>query len=341
MSETQQRSSATDRERWFGENLRAAREQKEMSQTALAKKMAEAGFSNFHQSTVGRIEAGERPVRLSEGQELSLILGIPLGFLTWPPARLNRLNKFLYAVQNARERYVSLEELTRDFLNSVEMLAQFLPDIEKLIDNGELGEEDLPPNFDMDLQQARQLVSSTPEDAVVQGRARGPNEPKVQRVAPRVFDRTEPAAATPAAAASPDSDDELAGSLRALNARIHSAQATPEDVLRRQILELLLEPGDRTTNETALGLQELVDQLKIVKAARDFKAERESHERDKLIRELRDLRSFEREYRQRLESWLLELGDAAAFRDYSEARENIEEGLRELGSAHGADTSDG
>lgn len=309
-----------------------------MSQTALAKKMAEAGFSNFHQSTVGRIEAGERPVRLSEGQELSLILGIPLGFLTWPPARLNRLNKFLYAVQNARERYVSLEELTRDFLNSVEMLTQFLPDIEKLIDSGELGEEDLPPNFDMDLQQARQLAGSTPEDAVVQGRARGPNEPKAQRIAPRVFDRTEPAAAQAAAS---DSDDELAGSLRSLNARIHSAQATPEDVLRRQILELLLEPGDRTTNETALGLQELVDQLKIVKAARDFKAERESHERDKLIRELRDLRSFEREYRQRLESWLLELGDAAAFRDYSEARENIEEGLRELGSAHGAETSDG
>jgi len=337
VSETQQRSTATDRERWFGENLRAAREQKEMSQTALAKKMAAAGFSNFHQSTVGRIEAGERPVRLSEGQELSLILGIPLGFLTWPPARLNRLNKFLYAVQNARERYVSLEELTQDFLNSVEMLAQFLPDIEKLLDNGELGEEDLPPNFDMDLQQARQLVSSTPEDAVLQGRARGPSEPKAPRVAPRTFDR---AAEQPADAPPQDSDDELTGSLRALNERIHSAQATPEDVLRRQILELLLDSGDRTPNETALGLQELVDQLKIVKAARDFKAEREHHERDKLIRELRDLRNFEREYRQRLESWLLELGDAAAFRDYSEARDNIEEGLRELGSAHGVENSD-
>jgi len=308
-----------------------------MSQTALAKKMAAAGFSNFHQSTVGRIEAGERPVRLSEGQELSLILGIPLGFLTWPPARLNRLNKFLYAVQNARERYVSLEELTQDFLNSVEMLAQFLPDIEKLLDNGELGEEDLPPNFDMDLQQARQLVSSTPEDAVLQGRARGPSEPKAPRVAPRTFDR---AAEQPADAPPQDSDDELTGSLRALNERIHSAQATPEDVLRRQILELLLDSGDRTPNETALGLQELVDQLKIVKAARDFKAEREHHERDKLIRELRDLRNFEREYRQRLESWLLELGDAAAFRDYSEARDNIEEGLRELGSAHGVENSD-
>jgi len=337
VSETQQRSTATDRERWFGENLRAAREQKEMSQTALAKKMAAAGFSNFHQSTVGRIEAGERPVRLSEGQELSLILGIPLGFLTWPPARLNRLNKFLYAVQNARERYVSLEELTQDFLNSVEMLAQFLPDIEKLLDNGELGEEDLPPNFDMDLQQARQLVSSTPEDAVLQGRARGPSEPKAPRIAPRTFDR---AAEQPADAPPQDSDDELTGSLRALNERIHSAQATPEDVLRRQILELLLDSGDRTPNETALGLQELVDQLKIVKAARDFKAEREHHERDKLIRELRDLRNFEREYRQRLESWLLELGDAAAFRDYSEARDNIEEGLRELGSAHGVENSD-
>ena len=334
MSDTQQRSAASDRERWFGENLRAAREQKEMSQTALAKKMAAAGFSNFHQSTVGRVEAGERPVRLSEGQELSLILGIPLGFLTWPPARLNRLNKFLYAVQNARERYASLEELTQDFLNSVEMLAQFLPDIEKLLEDGELGEEDLPPDFDIDLKQARQLVSSTPEDAVLQGRARGPEEPKVQRVVPQGFSWAEPMDTAP------DSEDELAGSLKALNERIHSAQATPEDVLRRQILELLLDPRDRTANEIAHGLQEHVDQLKVVKAARDFKAEREHHERDKLIREVRHLRAFEREYRQRLESWLLELGDAAAFRDYSEARENIDEGLRDLGSVHGIETND-
>jgi hypothetical protein len=84
-----------------------------------------------------------------------------------------------------------------------------------------------------------------------------------------------------------------------------------------------------------------VDQLKIVNAAREFKAERDQYERDKLIREVGNLRGFEREYRQRLESWLLELGDAAAFRDYSEAREIIEEGLREVGSVHGTETSDG
>lgn len=306
-----------------------------MSQTALAKRMAAAGFSNFHQSTVARLEAGDRPVRLSEGLELSLILGTPLALLTWPPARLNRLNKFQLAVRDARERYVSLEELTQDFLKSVEILAQFLSDIEKLLANGELGEDDLPPDFDIDLQRARELVSSTPEDAVVQGRARGPNEPTTQRLDSRIFSREEPRD-TPR-----DAEDELAGSLRALNERIHSAQAMPEDVLRRQILELLLAPRDRTANEIALGLQEHVDQLKVVKAARDFRAEREHHERDKLIREVRDLRTFERDYRQRLESWLLELGDAAAFRDYSEAREIIEEGLRDLGSVHGIQPSDG
>lgn len=305
-----------------------------MSQTALAKRMAAAGFSNFHQSTVARLEAGDRPVRLSEGLELSLILGTPLGLLTWPPARLNRLNKFQHAVQNARERYVSLEELSQDFLESVEMLAQFLPDIEKLLANGELGEDDLPPDFDIHLQQARQLVSSTPEDAVGQGRARGPNEPKVQPSVPRTLSQEEPRDGPR------DTEDELADSLKALNQRVHSAQAMPEDVLRRQILELLLDPRDRTSHEIALGLQELVDQLKIVKAARDFKAEREHHERDKLIREVRDLRTFERDYRRRLESWLLELGDFAAFRDYSEAREIIEEGLRDLGSVHGIETSD-
>jgi len=328
VSDTKQPSTTTDRERWFGENMRAARELQEMSQTALAKKMAKVGFSNFHQSTVARIEAGDRPVRLSEGLELSLILGTPLGSLTWPPARFSRLNRFLHAVQNARDRYASLEELTQDFLNSVEMLARFVRDVEKLVDDGELGEDDLPPDFDVDLLQARQLVSSTPEDAIVQGRARNAKTSTVEPSDPRLFGRAEPGKTTS------DTEDELAGSLRALNERIHSNQATPEDVIRRQILELLLNPQDRTANEIALGIQELVDQLKIVKAARDFKTERTHRERDKIIREVGDLRAFEREYRQRLESWLLELGDAAAFRDYSEARDTIEEGLRDLGSVH-------
>ena len=119
-----------------------------------------------------------------------------------------------------------------------------------------------------------------------------------------------------------------------------AAQLGNQQVKRSQRTGLTNEL-QQPTPQPVIGLpQELVDQLKIVKAARDFKAEREHHERDKLIREVRDLRTFERDYRQRLESWLLELGDFAAFRDYSEAREIIEEGLRDLGSGHGIETSD-
>jgi transcriptional regulator with XRE-family HTH domain len=322
-------------ERWFGENLRTVREQQEISQTGLARMMAEAGFSNFHQSTVARIEAGERPVRLSEGLELSVILGTPIGSLTWPPARLSRLNRFLHLVHEARSRYVGIETLTQEFNRSIESLTPFLADIEKLIDDGVLGEDDLPQDFDVDLRQVRQLVRSRPEDAVAKGRAQTPKEPTVERFVSRTFGPAEPGDTAR------DPEDELVGRLRALNERIQTAQATPEDVLRRQILELLLDPGVRTADEIARGLPELVDQLKIVNAAREFKAERDQYERDKLIREVGNLRGFEREYRQRLESWLLELGDAAAFRDYSEAREIIEEGLREVGSVHGTETSDG
>jgi hypothetical protein len=86
-----------------------------------------------------------------------------------------------------------------------------------------------------------------------------------------------------------------------------------------------------------LGIAEPAEQ----EAARDHKAESEQEVRDRLSREVGSLRAFEREYRQRLEDWLLELGDAAAFRDYSEAKEIIEEGLRELPSDHRIETSDG
>lgn len=78
-------AAPTDQEVWFGENLRRLREEREISQSGLAREMAEKGFA-FHQTTISRIEAGERPVRLAEAIALASIVGTDIGSLTLPPS---------------------------------------------------------------------------------------------------------------------------------------------------------------------------------------------------------------------------------------------------------------
>lgn len=61
----------------FAVNLRQAREDAGLSQEAVAQEMRERGF-RFHQTTVNKIETGERKVPVGEATELAAVLGIPL-----------------------------------------------------------------------------------------------------------------------------------------------------------------------------------------------------------------------------------------------------------------------
>jgi transcriptional regulator with XRE-family HTH domain len=63
------------RETTFVENMTALREQRGMSQTEFAKRARERHGLPFHQPTVARIEAGQRPVKLHEAFTIAKILG--------------------------------------------------------------------------------------------------------------------------------------------------------------------------------------------------------------------------------------------------------------------------
>lgn len=58
----------------FVRNMQLLREQKGWSQGEFARRMQEVGWSSFHQTTVSRIEKGERPVRLGEARGIASIL---------------------------------------------------------------------------------------------------------------------------------------------------------------------------------------------------------------------------------------------------------------------------
>jgi transcriptional regulator with XRE-family HTH domain len=67
----------------FGENVRAHRERKGMSQADVARLMTERGWG-WYQSTVYKTEQGRRRADAFEARDLALVFSVPLDRLFWP-----------------------------------------------------------------------------------------------------------------------------------------------------------------------------------------------------------------------------------------------------------------
>ena len=65
----------------FARLLRVERLIAGLTQEQVVEKMSALGYSNFHQATVFKIEAGKRRVTVGEAHSLAQVLGIPLTHL--------------------------------------------------------------------------------------------------------------------------------------------------------------------------------------------------------------------------------------------------------------------
>jgi transcriptional regulator with XRE-family HTH domain len=82
--------------------MRLHRDRLGWSQGELSRKLLEAGWTIFHQTTVSRIESGERPIKLGEARAIAAILEVPL-------------SKMLAVVEDSRVE-VDLAKSSRDVL---------------------------------------------------------------------------------------------------------------------------------------------------------------------------------------------------------------------------------
>lgn len=86
-------------ERNFIANMAKLRKGQSWSQGELAKRMQASGWTDFHQTTISRIENGTRPVRLGEARGIADVLGTLVG-----PMLLN---------DEVSEKWWELDEATR------------------------------------------------------------------------------------------------------------------------------------------------------------------------------------------------------------------------------------
>lgn len=106
-------------------NVKTARENAGLSQEALAQGMREMGH-RFHQQTIGKIEAGDRHVSISEGLALARVLGTNIEMLTRPAEHTADAFRILIAARRVREARSAAETANRKHRDMVQLLERAL-----------------------------------------------------------------------------------------------------------------------------------------------------------------------------------------------------------------------
>jgi transcriptional regulator with XRE-family HTH domain len=100
-----------------GVRIREIRIARHMTQAALAKAMKALGY-NWLQTTIAKVEAAERPLRLNEATDLAGVLGVEVSYLLTPPLT------GLSAVSQDFREMLRLQEITEQLDAEVTALQQ-------------------------------------------------------------------------------------------------------------------------------------------------------------------------------------------------------------------------
>jgi len=116
----------------FVANLKGARESLGLSQSDLAARMRGLGFSGFYQTTVSRLENGERPVRLGEAIGFATALHQSLDALLVPEELARWMDRILADIYWLGERASRFLAARDDLQKTREGLATTIAEAERL-----------------------------------------------------------------------------------------------------------------------------------------------------------------------------------------------------------------
>lgn len=114
-----------DIERFIGAKVRQLREERSCSQADLARKLAEVGWA-MHQTTISKVEAGSRPIRVADVYAFAEVLGVPAAsffFAIQPdgeePAADELRDRLMAADQAAQEAEQVLLKASSDYAEAL------------------------------------------------------------------------------------------------------------------------------------------------------------------------------------------------------------------------------
>jgi transcriptional regulator with XRE-family HTH domain len=149
-----------DDEANFIKNMQILREQRDWSQGELARRMQAEGWTSFHQTTVSRIEKGERPVRLGEARGIAKVLGTITSQMILPDTQFLDLRELELALIQMKEIQKQFRGLVGALDGQRSIVDYHLREVEDML----LPEDVDPPiveRRDIAMREAREILSKS------------------------------------------------------------------------------------------------------------------------------------------------------------------------------------
>lgn len=121
-SEDKPKSSATATDKRFGARVRALRDERGLTQEEMVTRLRRVGLEYMNASTLSRIEAGKRPIRLVEAQAFSRLLRTTIWELTSEELRVQLLTAVrdsIDQVTRIRQQYTGVQETLATYRRSL------------------------------------------------------------------------------------------------------------------------------------------------------------------------------------------------------------------------------
>jgi transcriptional regulator with XRE-family HTH domain len=126
-SKEELRHQLLDHERLLCQKVAQFREERGWSQAELAKRLSAIGFE-MHQTTVAKLEAGKRPLRVAEAFALAQVFGLPPLAMFYMPVKGDDLG-----MDYMRDRLKSVDEhletMTETYMRTLEAFAKSYAEI--------------------------------------------------------------------------------------------------------------------------------------------------------------------------------------------------------------------
>lgn len=160
--------------RTFRLNMRRLREQQELSQGELAQRLTANGWPVLgYQTTIARVEAGGRPVKLDEALAVADALGHPLETLLQASGPFAAFRHLDDDVQETQEAWNELATQAGGFVIHHALLEDSRADVAARLEAGEYGPNLAAPARTL-LEAAQAVLGLTVEGAIQEGRTYAP-----------------------------------------------------------------------------------------------------------------------------------------------------------------------
>lgn len=119
-------TQGAEEEARFVESMKRIREELGWSQGELARRMSDAGWTAFHQTTISRIEKGERPVRLGEARGIASALGALVGQMILPSETSKALRDLELSCKTISQAGRRLQDAVQEYMGEQSVLKHSL-----------------------------------------------------------------------------------------------------------------------------------------------------------------------------------------------------------------------